>query len=91
MKLLMCTNCNSVFNLDYGEKECMCGETKGVYDEDGVTAAYSGDHAIPLAIDNVTLSVGIKHQPHKGNKGWKFESFVMPKIHPTFVKVVELP
>jgi hypothetical protein len=59
MKLLMCSKCNDVFNLDYTLKVCHCGETKGKYLSDenskkhGV-AEYT-ESGIPLVIKNNSL------------------------------------
>ena len=59
MKLLMCSKCNDVFNLDYTLKKCQCCETRGKYLSDveykkhGV-AEYT-ESGIPLVIKNNSL------------------------------------
>lgn len=77
-------SCDDIFNLDYEEKTCSCGETKGHY-KDSRNAVYSGKHAIPLAIDNVTFAEAIRNQPKEG-LGSHFTSIVIPKKCPTFIK-----
>jgi hypothetical protein len=89
MKLLYCTKCGSVFNLDYAVKTCLCGETKGYYDEDGINATYSGENSYPIGIDNITFRIALVQQPESG-RGWKFDAFVIPKDCPTFEKVSEI-
>ena len=84
MKLLLCLNCDDIFNLDYKEKSCRCGETKGKY-KDVRNAVYTGKHAVPLAIDNVTLAEAIRSQTNEG-LGKHFTAIVVPKKSPTFVK-----
>lgn len=34
MKLLMCLDCMSIFNITYNEKSCTCGNTTGKYIDD---------------------------------------------------------
>src|SRR6187551_608686 len=51
MKLLMCEDCNSIFNLSRKWKQCECGKTGGKYLEDGINAIVSKD-SISIAIGN---------------------------------------
>lgn len=84
MKLLLCLACEDIFNLDYQEKSCSCGLTKGKYN-DHRNAVYSGKHAVPLAIDNVTFIDAIRNQPKEG-LGRHFTAIVIPEKCPTFIK-----
>jgi len=84
MKLLLCLKCNDIFNLDYHEKSCTCGDTKGKYN-DKVNAEYSGKHAVPLGFDNLSIAHAINRQPKSG-WGSRFTAFVIPKKCPTFTK-----
>lgn len=43
MKLLMCYECNDIFNLSYHLKSCGCGKVKGRYDSNGSTAVVNGE------------------------------------------------
>lgn len=52
MKLLLCTNYNSIFNITTITKTCACGLTSGKY-LDGIednNAVYSGRFAVPLKV-----------------------------------------
>ena len=89
MKLIVCLECSSVFSLDFGVKECTCGASKGVYDSEGITACYSGDNAIPLAIDNRSLALSIKEQPDEGLNEMMVNCFVVAKKDERFYKVNE--
>ena len=84
MKLLMCLNCNDIFNLNLEEKKCRCGLTIGKY-TDQLHAVYSGEYAIPLGLTNSSLIKAIQNQPTNG-LGELFTAFVIPKECPTFVK-----
>jgi hypothetical protein len=59
MKLLMCSKCNEIFNLDYSIKSCKCGLTKGSYLSDAESkkhgiAEYT-EYGIPIVIKNNSL------------------------------------
>lgn len=84
MKLLFCKNCGSIFNLDFHEKKCKCGNVKGRYVDD-VKAIYSGNDAMPIGIDNFSFAGAVSNQPEDG-KGKRFEAFVIPKKCDTFVR-----
>lgn len=57
MKLLYCRKCGDAFNLSTERtKSCSCGRTQGKYlDADPGNAEYSGDEAIPFAVDNFSF------------------------------------
>lgn len=80
----MCLNCHEIFNLDFKEKACQCGSTKGRY-IDELNATYSGEFAIPLGLTNTSLIKAIQSQPKDG-LGEPFNAFVIPKRCATFVK-----
>jgi hypothetical protein len=84
MKLLLCMECDSIFNLEYYEKTCVCGKVSGKY-IDKVNAVYSGDSAIPLAFANHSFGDAIRNRPDRG-LGRRFEAFVVPKECSSFVK-----
>lgn len=84
MKLLYCTNCGDIFNLNLKEKKCSCGKTKGKYN-DNLNAIYDGEHAVPLGIGNSSFNQALILQPNDG-MGEVFDAFVIPKICPTFIK-----
>lgn len=88
MKLLLCNNCQDVFNLTDITKICSCGQTHGKYIDD-LNAEYSGQHAIPLGFSNSALSFAIRNQPtikEFDGLGLDFSAFVVPKDAPTFIK-----
>lgn len=84
MKLLYCKECNSVFNLDYEEKLCTCGKSKGKY-IDNLNAEYSGP-CVSLGFNNFSFFPAINNQPKEG-WGKNFEAFVIPLICPTMKKL----
>lgn len=84
MKLLLCLECNDIFNLDLKMKKCSCGKTKGQY-IDNLSAIYEGDSAIPIGISNPSLKEAILNQPDDG-MGKEFTAFTIPKVCPTFIK-----
>lgn len=82
MKLIVCAECNDMFNLDKHIKKCSCGKSKGVYLEDGVHALFSGP-AVPLGIRNSEFFNAVYQQPEKG-QGPEFTGWVMPVLCETF-------
>ncbi|WP_245712547.1 hypothetical protein [Anaerobacillus alkalilacustris] len=86
--MLICLDCNSVFNLDYEWKECKCGHSKGKY-IDNLNAIFEGDAAVPLGFSNASLITAINNQPDQG-LGEEFTAFVIPRKCPTFRKNDEL-
>lgn len=84
MKLLMCLECNDIFNLDLSEKSCRCGRSKGKYINQQL-AEYTGKSAVPLGFSNPSLIQAIKEQPKEG-MGKEFAAFVIPKNCKTFFK-----
>lgn len=84
MKLLLCLECNDIFNLDMSEKSCSCGRSKGKYINQQI-AEYTGEFALPLGFSNPSLIQAIKDQPIEG-LGKEFTAFVIPKNCKTFLK-----
>lgn len=84
MKLLLCLECNDIFNLDMSEKSCSCGRSKGKYINHQI-AEYTGEFALPLGFSNPSLIQAIKDQPIEG-LGKEFTAFVIPKNCKTFLK-----
>lgn len=66
MKLLFCKKCNGVFNLQTEEKQCPCGETSGKYIDES-KAEYSGESAVPFAIDNYSFTARIAADKFKAH------------------------
>ena len=89
MKLLLCLDCDDIFNIDYEIKSCNCGATKGKYIDER-NAIYSGINAIPLAFDNYSFAKAIKNQPVDTFFGEPFTALVVPKICKTFIKKDDL-
>lgn len=77
MKLLLCLECNDIFNLDLKIKKCSCGKTKGPY-IDNHNAIYEGDSAMPIGISNPSLREAIINPPEEG-MGKEFIAFSIPK------------
>lgn len=86
MKLLLCMQCDDIFNLGFEVKTCKCGITKGKYTDDR-NAIYTGTEAIPLGFDNYTFSEAIINQSVDKKLGERYTAFVIPKKCDTFVKV----
>lgn len=51
MKAVKCSNCSDGFFLDFEERRCKCGATRGAYDDNGCTAWLKGP-GISIAIGN---------------------------------------
>jgi hypothetical protein len=85
MKLLLCLDCDDIFNLSFNIKSCQCGATKGKYN-DKRNAVYEGVNAFPLAIDNYSFAEAIRNRPQDG-LGSRFTACVVPYECPTFVKI----
>ena len=84
MKLLMCLECNDVFNIIHIERSCYCGESKGKY-IDKANAIIEGN-CMPLGLANSSLlkAVGIQLLENKYKsdetccKGVEFNAFTIP-------------
>jgi hypothetical protein len=85
MKLLYCPNCADVFNLNFKDKKCSCGQTSGHYLSDGLHAVYVG--GIPLGFNNRVFEESLINQPFNG-AGRDFPAFVIPKKCDTFKKLI---
>jgi hypothetical protein len=85
MKLLMCSNCFDVFNLDFHKiKKCGCGQCAGKY-TDKLNAVYVGETR-PLIINNESLSHALKLS-QKWNVDRVFESLVSSPKEESFRKI----
>jgi hypothetical protein len=84
MKLVFCKKCHDLFALTYGERSCICGESRGWY-VDGLFAEYAGEDAVPVGIANNSFVKAVSHQPEMG-QGEVFQAFVIPKMCPTMVR-----
>ena len=57
MKLLFCSNCNDIFNLNHKEKRCGCGKVSGKY-IDNINAVTNGK-GYSLAIGNGSFDIAL--------------------------------
>jgi hypothetical protein len=89
MKLLLCLDCDDIFNIGYEIKSCNCGATKGKY-IDQQNAIYSGVNAIPLGFANNSFANAIRNQSVNELYGERFIAFVVPKECETFIKKDDL-
>ncbi len=86
MKLLMCDECDDVFNLDFHEKSCKCGKTKGKY-LDNQNAICSGDTAMLMGFSNPSLRSAIKNKKSGAvGFGLNFTAFIIDDNCRTFIK-----
>ena len=85
MKLLYCNTCRDIVKLYRTTRTCHCGATGGHYREDGLNAIYYGP-AIPLGFANSEFHTAIEGQPEYGD-GYRYTSFVIPKVCPTMVHI----
>jgi len=76
MKLIYCKECRDVVNLDFVERECKCGRSRGRY-KDSLNAVIMGP-CVPLGISNASLQEAIRWRPDSG-RGSVVEAFVIPK------------
>jgi hypothetical protein len=90
MKLIYCPKCHDVRKLSHKVTFCMCGASRGWYDDDGLHATVQGE-AIPLGFDNLTLRSALAMKSEGGwgkdGQGEVFEAFVIPKDCPTVTKL----
>lgn len=85
MKLLMCRECQDIFNLTRKLKSCSCGESSGRY-VDNLNAEISGD-CVPIGIDNDSFSLAYRLQKVDnafqektvGHEGVPFDAFFIPE------------
>jgi len=85
MKLLYCNTCRDIVKLYRTTRTCHCGATGGHYREDGLNAIYYGP-AIPLGFANGSFHEALDSQPEFG-AGYRYTSFVIPKVCPTMEHV----
>jgi hypothetical protein len=74
VKLLLCTKCNTIFNLKHELKSCLCGEVKGRY-INNVDAEVNGK-GYSLAIGNGSLWNAISlaeevEEDWRNSSGWQ--------------------
>lgn len=82
MKMIYCPTCHDVRKIGPERTACECGESWGWY-MDELNAVYGG-RAVPLGIDNVSLSRALREWPFDADIGMRFEAFVVPADCPTF-------
>jgi len=79
VKLLLCPECSTVFNLTYELKTCKCGKCMGKYLEDEYSrthgiAEFAGD-CFPIVFKNDSLVDALQNQPKDG-RGVEFIAFI---------------
>lgn len=75
MKLLLCPECDDLFNLHFEIRTCRCGKSSGRYIND-VNAEYRGK-AIPIGFANSSLGSAIRrYKVDAGNH--EFVAFTIP-------------
>lgn len=78
MKLIFCPHCGDIVKLrSESWRSCYCGESYGVYHNDGLHASIAGG-ALPIGFDNFTFVDAVMNQPTRG-MGARFTAFVIPK------------
>jgi len=87
MKLLYCMKCGDVFNLTKEVKTCSCGESSGMYQEDGYHAQYSG-WCVPLGFSNPSFRYATAMW-HTEDAGENFIAFTIDPHCATFVPILE--
>jgi hypothetical protein len=85
MKLIYCPACEDIVKCQKSGRTCQCGASGGRY-TDSLNAIYWGE-AVPLGLANSSFVQALRQQPESG-MGSRFEAFVIPKICPTFKKVI---
>lgn len=90
MKALICSNCMDIFTVTKELRVCSCGDAKArlaARDENDTVAVYEGSMAIPIAINNRSLTRAIMRQ---GRRRQEFVSYVCPDPNRLFVEVADL-
>ncbi len=84
MKLFVCTYCSDFVKCTSRKRYCKCKKSSGKY-LDKINAVFTGEHCVPLGIDNSQLIKAIKmaeienkHQKEPTTcRGVNFDSFVI--------------
>lgn len=86
MKLLLCLDCSDIFLLNYDDRQCKCGKTKGKY-VDKLNAEISGN-CNPIGFANNSFIKALKMQILENKnydgtkdtccKGIEFDAFIIP-------------
>lgn len=89
MKMVMCLDCNDVFNIIHQERKCFCGKTSGKY-IDNLNIEIKGN-CVPIGIHNTKLFQAIamqkiedKYQTQANNaaccpEGVNISAWIIPK------------
>jgi hypothetical protein len=86
VKLLICTKCGQIFNLEFHVKYCGCGQTFGKYLEDGDSVEIS-PKAVCLGVDNKQLISAIKNRTYKEEYVRNFNAWV---FNDSFFKITRM-
>lgn len=76
MKLILCPECNDIFNLSINTKKCSCGKCYGRY-KDNVNAFVSTD-SIVIGFHNGSLIEALTKTPLP-ERGTDFKAFIISK------------
>jgi hypothetical protein len=78
MKLIYCPECHDLVRLFFEHRTCKCGESGGMYKENGLNAILDGK-AIPIGFDNFSFVDVLEFRPKSGDRGKAFAAFVIPE------------
>jgi len=74
MKLVVCPECNDIFNLTLDEKVCKCGVASGHYLPDKTTV-YVSAKAVVLGFNNSQFTTAYILTDFSSNRGQEFPAF----------------
>lgn len=85
MKLIYCPECEDVRKIHWGRvvTRCKCGKSEGYYEADGVHAWYGG-LAVPLGIENNSLTQAVQEWSRNCDHPRAFVAFIIEAGCPTF-------
>lgn len=65
MKLLFCPECLDVFKLQFRDRSCSCGVSRGHYEKDGERVTVRG--GLVMGLGNRSLLLGLQSVAHMGD------------------------
>ena len=78
MKLLMCSHCKDVFNVNKDIKKCLCRSVQGKIVSNEGHVEYKGEYAILIQFDQQSVEQAILTRPNNGF-GSQFDAYVVSK------------
>jgi len=86
MKLIVCSLCRDARALRPAHRAaCACGQSWGMYSEDGVKAEYGG-LAIPVEICSESLALAMRRRRKDDHYPWGVLAYLVEADCPTFRK-----